>query len=106
MDKAKPTYLLKDVKGLVTEECYLLTQKSRKDAHALGFSKTEVGEVLISLESKDFYKSTTEYYDHAVWQDVYKAKGREIQLYIKFKITSNRENLVVTSFKRVDDTFQ
>lgn len=103
MDKAKPTYLLKDVKGLVTEGCYLLTKKSQTDAHDLGFSDTEVGDVLVNLEPKDFYKSTTEYYNHAVWQDVYKRRGQEMQLYIKFKITSTGENLVITSFKRIDD---
>ena len=55
------------------------------DAHTLGFSDTEVGDVLASLESKDFYKSTTEFYDHAIWQDVYKKRGQEIHLYIKFQ---------------------
>ena len=103
MDKAKPTYLLKDVKRLVTEGCYLLTKKAQMDAHALGFSNTEVSDILVSLEMKDFYKSTTEYYDHAVWQDVNKRRGQKIQVYIKFKITSTGENLVITSFKRIDD---
>ncbi len=103
MDKSKPTYLLKDVKTCIEHERYLLTNTSRRTAHALGCSRTEVGDVITGLESKDFYKSTTEFYEHTVWQDVYKPAVKGNALYIKFKITKNGKTLVITSFKSQEE---
>jgi motility quorum-sensing regulator/GCU-specific mRNA interferase toxin len=99
MDKSKPAYLLKDVRKLIREENYLLTKVSRSTAHALGFSRTEAGDLISSLTPKDFYKSTTEFYEHTVWQDVYKTSAEGNALYIKFKIAGNGKLLVITSFK-------
>jgi len=58
-----------------------------------------LGDIISSLNPKDFYKSTTEFYEHTVWQDVYKPILEGNALYIKFKITRNGKTLVITSFK-------
>lgn len=100
MDKSKPTYLLKNAQYLVKKGEYLLTQASEHDAHHLGFSKDEVGDILLRLTSREFYKSTTEFYVHTVWQDVYKTVRKRIRLYIKFKITIDDTTLIITSFKQ------
>ncbi len=105
MDKSKPTYVLKDVRTLIKQEKYLLTNTSRRTAHALGLTRTQIGEVISGLDSKDFYKSTTEFYEHTVWQDVYKPTVRENVLYIKFKITKSGKTLVITSFKEEIEGF-
>ncbi len=104
MDKSKPTYLLKIVQDLIKQGHYLLTKTSERDAHFLGLSKDDVGDVMLKLTPRDFYKSTTEFYAHAIWQDVYKITRKRIKLYIKFKITNDRTILVITSFKQDQET--
>lgn len=99
MDKLKPTYLLKDVRMLIEQERYLLTRTSGLTSHESGYSQTEVGDVIRGLKPNDFYKSTTEFYEHTVWQDVYKPIVKGNALYVKFKITKNGKMLVITSFK-------
>ena len=100
MDKRKPTYLRKDVKNLISNNNFILTKRSLGDAHSLGFSLAGVGDVISNLTSDDFYKTTDSYNNSSVWQDVYKTEVRNIALYIKFKVTSDGQKLVVTSFKR------
>lgn len=100
MDKSKPTYILKNVQDLVKKGQYVLTKASEHDAHHLGFSKDDVGDVILRLTPREFYKSTTEFYAHTIWQDVYKTIRKQIHLYIKFKVTTDETTLIITSFKQ------
>jgi motility quorum-sensing regulator/GCU-specific mRNA interferase toxin len=100
LDLRKPSYPLQNIKTLISKECYGLTKRSLDDATSLGFTKTEVGDVILDLDVGDFDKSTTEYYNHKVWQDVYKVKLENVKLYIKFKIVDNGQYLLITSFKK------
>lgn len=100
MDKRKPTYQLTEVRRLIIEERFKLSNSARKAIDLLGFSKTKIKETILELESKDFYKSTTEYANHKVWQDVYKKTVRNVRLYIKLKVVKiNGQLLLITSFK-------
>ena len=105
MDKLKPTYLLCEVKKLIEEKQYVLTNSSRQTAHNIGFSQIEVIDTINELETRDFYKSTTEFYKQNIWQDVYKPTAKGYFLYIKFKITKDKMNLIITSFKRAEENF-
>ncbi len=99
-DKSKPTYLLSHVRELNIT----LTNKARNTAHSIGFTDTEVRDVVVCLTSKDFDKSTTENYHHQVWQDVYKITIEDKKLYIKFKINNNE--VLITSFKENIDILE
>ena len=100
-DKSKPTYLLSHVKELKIT----LTNKARNTAHSIGFTDTEVKDVILYLTFKDFDKSTTEsYHHHQIWQDVYKITINDRKLYIKFKIHNNE--VLVTSFKEDRDILE
>lgn len=100
MEKLKPTYQLDDVKRLIREKRCNLTFKAKRSAHSLGLSETEAKEFILTLETKDFFKSITEYFNHKVWQDVYKKTHREINLYIKLKISEHKgQYLLILSFK-------
>ena len=89
------------MKRLVEDGKFRPTYGATKDGHALNFSPTEMGDVILGLEPRDFYKSTNEKYNHSVWQDVYKKTVRGLRLYIKFKIFEHEgEYLLILSFKK------
>lgn len=99
MEKLKSTYQLNDIKQLLGEQCKF-TLTALKSAHTLGFTETEAKDVLLSLESKDFEKSMTDFHNNKSWQDVYKKRYQEKTLYIKLKIiSSGDQTLLVLSFK-------
>jgi len=57
------------------------------------------------LKRSDFYKSTNEFHNPRVWQDVYKTGAGEgkdrLNLYVKLKITEiNKQTLLILSFKK------
>ncbi len=100
MDKRKPTYLLQDIHRLAETGAYKLTIAAQRTADALGFSQSEIVDVITALESPNFYKSVNEYRNHKVWQDVYKTTLSHIELYIKLKVVDRGGKLlVVLSFK-------
>lgn len=100
MDKPKPTYQLTKIKELVGDGLCKLTISAEQTAHSLGFSASEVKDVILGLERNDFYKSTTEHYNHKVWQDVYIKRIERIDLYIKLKIVEMEDTyLLILSFK-------
>jgi motility quorum-sensing regulator/GCU-specific mRNA interferase toxin len=67
-------------------------------AKLLGFkTETEIGQFLLTLERRNFYKSTTNNQNHKEWQDVYHATAPNRKLiYIKFTV---KEGVLVLSFK-------
>ena len=103
MELKKVRFPLPSVKKLITEKrqnCRLTT-KAEQTAHSIGYSKTQVLEAILQLEAKDFFKSMNEYRNHRAWQDVYKKRFGNINIYIKLKIIQlNGEELLVLSFKR------
>lgn len=99
-EKYRPHYDLALIKDLLKEERYQPTITATKTADSMGFSETQMVDALLDLERTDFFKSMTSYANHRIWQDVYKKRFDEINLYIKFKVTTADENLVVIlSFK-------
>lgn len=67
----------------------------------MGFSETQIVEVLLDLENKDFYKSMTSYSSNRIWQDVYKKRVKSENVYTKFKVTQDGQgDVVILSFKR------
>ncbi len=104
MDKLKPEYPLEQIKSLIAGGQCKLTGKSIRSAHSLGFSETEAKDVVLDLERKDFYKSTNEFNNYKVWQDVYKKKVGNVNLYIKLKVAEIGNLMVlIMSFKKDDN---
>lgn len=101
MDLRKPKYQLKDVRKAIEKKEIIPNLGVIESAHSLGFSETEVYQQILSLKSNDFYKSTSEYYNHKVWQDVYKKEINGIPIYIKFKLIEG--SFIITSFKKDTD---
>ncbi len=100
MDKRKPTYRLKEIQHLAGHGHCKLTITAQQTADALGFSRTEVQQIIAQLSARDFYKSVSEYRNVRVWQDVYKTPIQDINLYIKLKVIGDGSQLLlILSFK-------
>ncbi|MBK5938612.1 type II toxin-antitoxin system MqsR family toxin [Halochromatium roseum] len=98
MEKRTPHCKLDVVQALVRAGRVRATRSARETASSLGFSFSEILEVLMALTPKDFYKSMTTYADHRVWQDVYRPNTRAGDLYLKLTVI---DDLLIVSFKEL-----
>ncbi len=85
-EKRKPHYVLEELKKLVRSDATrILTRSTVKNGHALGFSETEIVEVILSLDNAVFFKSMTSDINNKLWQDVYKPSAKGVSLYVKIQ---------------------
>ncbi len=99
-EKRKPHYVLEELKKLVRSDATrILTRPTIKSGHALGFSETEIVEVILSLNNAVFFKSMTCEFNNKLWQDVYKPSAKRVSLYVKIQKDLGGV-CVVISFKK------
>lgn len=100
-EKFSRTYDLDEIKRLIQDNKYILSQNARHGGNSLGFSDTEIIEVLLSLNPGDIYKSMTHYHNNHLWHDVYKCEREGKEIYIKFNLGSSGDDdtCIITSFK-------
>lgn len=65
---------------------------------ALGFDADGIVGVVMTLTSKDFYKSMTTHADHRIWQDVYRPATSAGEVYLKLTVV---DEVLVVSFKEL-----
>ena len=100
MEKRKPHYALEEVKAVLGRvETLRMTGSARRGAFSLGLGLREVVMVVCGLSRKDFYKSMTTYRDSSIWQDVYRTRFGEIDLYVKVTVDAGGHLLI--SFKEL-----
>ena len=93
-------YPLEKIRDLIRKDKVKITHIANTTANELGFSRTEIIDVVYSLEQKNFYHAVSDNKNNKSWQDVYKIEAKGIKLYIKLKIVSfDGETLLVLSFK-------
>ena len=80
MDKFVPHYDLEKFKA----SDYDITVTAYKDAFSMGFTYSDIDDVIAMMEHRHFYKSMTSYANHKVWQDVYHVPYDNMLIYIKF----------------------
>jgi motility quorum-sensing regulator / GCU-specific mRNA interferase toxin len=98
MEKKTRTYDLSEIKAAFRAIVDLrMTRTARRCIVALGLSLEDVVLIVQSLTPQNFYKSMTTYADHRVWQDVYHARFKEIEIYIKFM--KDHDGHLIVSFK-------
>lgn len=95
MEKRMPHCKLVIVKALVNAGKYRTTQAARAGAIELGF---DLGDMVKSLTSADFYKSMTTHADHSIWQDVYRPNTRAGDVYLKLTVI---DDVLIVSFKEL-----
>ena len=96
MDKKKAHYPLIQVKALVSAGSVAATKSALQSAAELGFSFSDMKEVVCALKVTDLVKSMTSRHDHSIWQDVYRFPSEEIDIYLKIQIV---KQVVIISFK-------
>ena len=81
-EKRKPTHCLDSFKEEFSDENNLnFTRTAILSAFALGFGRSEIVEVIQTMQKEHFYKSMTSHANHKIWQDVYHFRHRDrIQL--------------------------
>lgn len=87
MEKKKPHYSLAAIlEQMIDVPSLKLTESARTDIlFVLGWNLDDALGAIRSLTRKHFYKSMTTSKDHRVWQDVYHARWRDTDIYLKFK---------------------
>ncbi|GBE41724.1 mRNA interferase MqsR [bacterium BMS3Bbin09] len=96
----RPTYDLKKLKKLIAnEETRHFTKTSIVNAFGLGFSVTEIIDVILSLENSNFYKTMPKRDCVGIWQDVYHSTGKGFDLYIKLQETPKNTGVII-NFKQ------
>lgn len=96
MEKRKPHHKLEKIKGLVKEGQVSITRAAMLGADSLDLNKAAMLDVILNLQTKDFYKSMTSYCDHTQWQDVYRPSIEQGNVYLKFTVI---EDVLILSFK-------
>lgn len=99
MEKNTPHYdltVIKDDVRRLGKDAFTTT--ALKSGWDLGFSLTEMQEVVFQLNNRMLYKSMTTYRNHRVWQDVYHITSHDLEIYIKVTYCSGGEPPVI-SFK-------
>jgi motility quorum-sensing regulator/GCU-specific mRNA interferase toxin len=85
MEKRTPHYRLAEVQKMVADPASQpFTVTALRGGLALGFTESEMRQVVLALSRRDFYKSMTTHADHQVWQDVYHGTTEDgVPVYIK-----------------------
>ncbi|TDF60184.1 type II toxin-antitoxin system MqsR family toxin [Cupriavidus sp. L7L] len=96
MEKGTAHYKLARVRDLLQAGRLRLTRSAFVGASSMGLNEAAVRELLLRLDSRDFYKSMTTYEDHRLWQDVYRPVTRHGALYLKLIVV---DDVLVVSFK-------
>ena len=94
--KEQPARQLAVVKALIRAGKIRTTESALAGAAALGLDFADVVNITSNLQSADFYKSMTSYYDHRQWQDVYRPSTTAGEIYLKLIVVND---VLVVSFK-------
>ncbi|MDP3877943.1 MAG: type II toxin-antitoxin system MqsR family toxin [Methylobacter sp.] len=98
MEKRTPHCKLSVIKNLVAAKKVRTTFSALAGGEALGLDFNEMIDVVMALNTKDFYKSMTTHIDHKVWQDVYHPITRAGKIYLKLTVI---DDVLIVSFKEL-----
>ena len=98
MEKRTPHYKLSVIKSMIGAGKIRFTGSALTGAANLGLDSSGIIEVVLSLTSRDFYKSMTTYANHKIWQDVYRPTSSGGKVYLKLTVT---DDVLVVSFKEL-----
>ncbi len=98
-EKSIPTYDLTSIKKAFNRpEKLVVTSSAKKSYIELGFTELDVVDAIQALTQDNFFKSMSPYTPGFInWQDVYKSRFRDVDLYIKFQVNAKQE--LILSFK-------
>jgi motility quorum-sensing regulator/GCU-specific mRNA interferase toxin len=98
VEKRTPHCKLNLVKITASAGKVRTTQHARQGASNLGMTFSDMVNVVMSLQSTDFYKSMTTNLDSKIWQDVYRPSTKAGLVYLKLTVI---EDVLIVSFKEL-----
>ena len=98
MEKRTPHCKLSVLKAMAIAGNVRTTKSARQGASDLGLSFSDMVNVLMSLQPKDFHKSMTANVDSKIWQDVYRPLTKVGLIYLKLTVI---EDVLIVSFKEL-----
>ncbi|MDY7510182.1 type II toxin-antitoxin system MqsR family toxin [Ralstonia sp. L16] len=99
MEKRTPHAKLSLVRELIRSGSVRATRSAYEGALELGITDLAgMCAVVMTLTAHCFYKSMTTHADHRVWQDVYHAKARGQDIYLKLTVV---DGVLIVSFKEL-----
>ena len=98
MEKRTPHCKLSVLKAMAIAGNVRTTKSARQGASDLGLSFSDMVNVLMSLQPKDFHKSMTTNLDFKIWQDVYRPLTKVGLIYLKLTVI---EDVLIVSFKEL-----
>lgn len=100
MEKHTAHCKLHIIKALIEAGRVTATATATAGARAVGIDTLQgMCDVVLSLTTKNFYKSMTTHANHKVWQDVYHGATVDgVALYVKLTVI---DDLVIVSFKEL-----
>ena len=98
MEKRTPHCKLSVVKTITSKGNVRTTQQARLSAVALGMTFSDMLEVVMSLQARDFHKSMTTHSNHTIWQDVYRTPSKVGMVYLKLTVI---DDVLIVSFKEL-----
>ena len=96
MEKHTPHCKLPVVRALVEAGKIKATFSALSGGAALGLDFSNMVDIVMSLTSRDFYKSMTTHADHRIWQDVYRPVTIAGSVYLKLTVI---DDVLIVSFK-------
>jgi hypothetical protein len=117
VQKRRLSHDLERIKELISKKRCKVTITAEQFGGELGFSASDIQDVVLELDKRNFTKSITERANSKAWQDVYRiqiardeeaesslgtAVQDDLDLYVKLKIAmiAGEETSVVLSFKK------
>ncbi|MFC5480331.1 type II toxin-antitoxin system MqsR family toxin [Massilia suwonensis] len=99
MEKKTPHCKLTVVQSMIKAGKVRATVSATMTAAAVGVLGTEaMCKLILSLTTRNFYKSMTTHADHTVWQDVYHGEVNGTRLYVKLTVV---DDVLIVSFKEL-----
>lgn len=98
MEKSVPHCKLVVVKTMIEAGKVHATFSALSGGAALGFDFSGIVATVMSLTTKDFYKSMTTHANHKVWQDVYRTSTSAGEIYLKLTVV---DDVLIVSFKEL-----
>jgi motility quorum-sensing regulator/GCU-specific mRNA interferase toxin len=99
--KKKAYYSLSTIQAMIQNDATrFITVSALQGAFKLGFDESDIICAISMLEPKDLYKSMTSHNNSSIWQDVYRKKYQDVNLYIKLQLVGNA---VAISFKELSN---
>lgn len=102
MEKKKCHYGLKKLQKFFSSKATrIITKTAQKGAVSIGYmNETDIVGVINKLCPQHFYKSMTTHQSSQLWQDVYKFKDVENNIYIKLQLSINEKQAVLIQMKK------